>query len=77
MRVHVTDSNDNRPEFESDGGGLVAAVPTTAEYGHLVTNIQVKYEMLVEGEKGFLVTDQPDRQHYEPGNGLPMPGPVQ
>ena len=51
MRVHVTDSNDNRPEFESDGGELVAAVPTTAEYGHLVTKIQVKYEMLVEGEK--------------------------
>ena len=42
MRVHVTDSNDNRPEFESDGGELVAAVPTTAEYGHLVTKIQVK-----------------------------------
>ena len=69
MRVHVTDSNDNRPEFESDGGELVAAVPTTAEYGHLVTKIQVIYEMLVEGKKGFLVTDQPD-------NGLPMPGPV-
>ena len=55
MRVHVTDSNDNRPEFESDGGELVAAVPTTAEYGHLVTKIQVKYEMVVEWEKGFLV----------------------
>ena len=53
VRVHLTDSNDNRPKFESDCGELVAAVSTTAEYGHLVTKIQVKYEMVVEGEKSF------------------------
>ena len=41
VRVHVTDANDNRPEFEVEGGELVAAVPTTAEYGHLVTKVQV------------------------------------
>ena len=51
----MTDSNDNRPKFESDGGELVAAVPTTAEYGHLVTKIQVKSEMVVEGNEGFHV----------------------
>ena len=57
VRVHVTDSNDNRPKFESDGGELVVAVYTTTEYGHLVTKIQVKYEMVVEGKKGFLVNN--------------------
>ena len=41
VRVHITDANDNRPEFEVEGGELVAAVPTTAEYGHLVTKVQV------------------------------------
>ena len=43
VRVHITDANDNRPEFEVDGGELVAAVPTTAEYGHLVTKVQVGF----------------------------------
>ena len=38
-RVTITDANDNAPEFEELE--LVAAVPTTAEYGHTVTKIQV------------------------------------
>ena len=43
VRVHITDANDNRPEFEVEAGELVAAVPTTAEYGHLVTKVQVRF----------------------------------
>ena len=30
-----------RPEFDGGEEELVAAVPTTAQYGHLVTRLQV------------------------------------
>ena len=41
VRVNVLDVNDHNPVFLSDSGELIASVPTTAEYGHHVTKIQV------------------------------------
>ena len=55
VRVHITDANDNRPEFEVDGGELVAAVPTTAEYGHLVTKVQVGFYFFLTDKSAIFI----------------------
>lgn len=39
--VHVTDENDNPPRFKTSGRPIVAAIPNTVPYGHIVTKIQV------------------------------------
>ena len=41
VRVNIADVNDNAPRFEAEGAEIVASVPTTAQYGHHVTRIQV------------------------------------
>ena len=43
VRVNINDVNDNAPQFdETDTDSeLVASVPTTAQYGHRVTRIEV------------------------------------
>ena len=56
VRVHITDANDNRPEFEVDGGELVAAVPTTAEYGHLVTKVQVGFLFFLTDKSAIFIS---------------------
>ena len=42
VRVNILDINDNSPVFENASSEIIASVPTTAEYGHPVTKIQVK-----------------------------------
>lgn len=39
--VHVIDENDNAPRFKTNGRPMVAAIPNTAPYGHVVTKIEV------------------------------------
>ena len=41
VRVNILDVNDNTPEFDNASSEITASVPTTAEYGHPVTKIQV------------------------------------
>ena len=41
VRVNIKDVNDNPPVFEAHETEMVASVPTTAQYGHHVTRIQV------------------------------------
>ena len=41
VRVNIKDVNDNPPVFEAQEPEIVASVPTTAQYGHHVTRIQV------------------------------------
>ena len=41
MRVNINDVNDNAPMFETETDEIVASVPTTAQYGHHVTRIEV------------------------------------
>ena len=41
VRVNIKDVNDNPPVFEAQETEIVASVPTTAQYGHHVTRIQV------------------------------------
>ena len=41
VRVNIKDVNDNPPVFRDQETEIVASVPTTAQYGHHVTRIQV------------------------------------
>ena len=41
VRVNIKDVNDNPPVFRDEETEIVASVPTTAQYGHHVTRIQV------------------------------------
>ena len=41
VRVNILDVNDNAPVFDNASTEIIASVPTTAEYGHPVTKIQV------------------------------------
>ena len=41
VRVNILDINDNEPVFDNASSEITAAVPTTAEYGHPVTRLQV------------------------------------
>ena len=43
VRVNINDVNDNAPQFDTayEDTELVASVPTTAQYGHHVTRIEV------------------------------------
>ena len=42
VRVNINDVNDNAPQFDAETDTeLVASVPTTAQYGHHVTRIEV------------------------------------
>lgn len=41
VKVVVADDNDNTPAFLPHGRPIVAAVPSTAAYGHFVTRIVV------------------------------------
>lgn len=41
VRVNIKDVNDNPPVFRDEESEIVASVPTTAQYGHHVTRIQV------------------------------------
>ena len=43
MRINILDVNDNKPKFDDSNSKIIAAVPTTAEYGHHVSKIQVNY----------------------------------
>ena len=41
VRVNIKDVNDNAPMFDTETDEIVASVPTTAQYGHHVTKIEV------------------------------------
>ena len=45
MMMIIKDVNDNAPEFEDRESEIVTSVPTTAQYGHHVTRIQVKCDV--------------------------------
>ena len=46
VRVNILDINDNLPEFDNASSEISASVPTTAEYGHPVTQVQVRINNL-------------------------------
>ena len=39
--MNINDVNDNAPIFDTNTDEIVASVPTTAQYGHHVTKIEV------------------------------------
>ena len=47
VRVNINDVNDNAPVFETETDEIVASVPTTAQYGHHVTRIEVIVQKLL------------------------------
>ena len=46
VRVNILDINDNTPVFDNASSEISASVPTTAEYGHPVTQVQVRINNL-------------------------------
>ena len=42
----MLDINDNKPVFDNASSEISASVPTTAEYGHPVTQVQVRINNL-------------------------------
>lgn len=40
--VRILDVNDNFPKFATNGRPIIAAIPTTANFGHQILRLQVR-----------------------------------
>lgn len=41
--VRILDVNDNFPKFATNGRPIIAAIPTSANFGHQILRLQVRF----------------------------------